>query len=236
MKRIIFAAMLLALAQASFALTADEVTDAVDRNLTFNEGEMDISMHDYKQGRLIKELYAHIVFKKDKGTLMTFTRPPRERNKQILLIKDNMWMSVPGVSRPVRLSGKDSFMGTSFSNRDLMDYDMHNDYKSAILEENDREYKLELVATNRNVPYPRIVMWVEKKNLLPTRQELYALSGNLIKTMAFTDVKDLGGKLRPALMTVRDVLTQGNETRVLFESMENKPVNESVFSPQRLGK
>ena len=37
-------------------------------------------------------------------------------------------MASPSVSKPVRLSGKDSFMGTSFTNDDLMNFDKGDDY------------------------------------------------------------------------------------------------------------
>lgn len=230
---------LLALAFAApraAAVTADEIIQSVDDNLTFNEGTMDISMTDVKRGATVKVMFAHVIFKKDRGTLMEFLRPARDKNKKILLIKDNMWMYVPGISKPVRLSGKDSFMGTSFSNRDLMDYDLHNDYTAQITSTTADRYVLDLRATNKNVPYARIVMHVEKKRLLPVRQELYSVSGNLIKTMEFSDVKDLGGKLRPSVFVIRETLTQGNETRVVMESMKEEKVDESIFSPQRLGR
>jgi|AGTN01.2.fsa_nt_gi Outer membrane lipoprotein-sorting protein len=235
----LFFIALLALACAApraAAVTADEIIQSVDDNLTFDEGTMDISMTDVKRGVTVKEMFAHIIFKKDKGTLMEFLRPARDKNKKILLIKDNMWMYVPGISKPVRLSGKDSFMGTSFSNRDLMDYDLHNDYTARITSTTADRYVLDMRATNKNVPYARIVMHVEKERLLPVRQELYSVSGNLIKTMDFSDVKDLGGKRRPSVFVIRETLTQGNETRVVTESMKEESVDESIFSPQRLGR
>lgn len=228
--------ILLLMANTLWGLTGQEIVDAVDRNLTFNEGEMNIAMIDIKNGRVSKELFANIVFKKNSGTLMVFTKPAREKNKKVLMVKDNMWMFVPGISRPVRLSAKDSFMGSSLSNRDLMDFDMNNDYRAAILESTEKQYKLELLASNKNVSYARIILYVDREKLLPLKQELYTVSGNMIKTMEFTDVRDIGGKLRPSVFVIKDALTRGSETRVVIEDMKSRAVNPGVFSPQNIGR
>ncbi|MBN1823379.1 MAG: outer membrane lipoprotein-sorting protein [Endomicrobiales bacterium] len=234
MNRFFIWALLFCFAPNLHAMSAQDIVKAVDDNLTFREGEMNVSIIDYKNGKFTKKLVAEVQFKKDSGTLMEFTDPPREKNKRILLVKDNMWMFVPGISRPVRLSGKDSFMGTSFSNRDLMDYDLSNDYVSKLLEGTENEYRIEMNATNKSVTYPKIIMSVEKKRLLPVKQELYTLSGNLIKTIEFSKVRDLGGKLRPSVYLVKDVLTSGNETEVVFNSLKYKKIRESIFSPQNM--
>lgn len=215
---------------------ASEIVRAVDSNLTFDEGVMNITMIDEKFSGRKKEFDMDVRYKKGAGTLIEFTSPARERGKKILMVEDNMWIYVPGLSRPVRLSGRDSFMGTSFSNRDLTDYDMSNDYKSEIVSESDTEYKIELNATNKNVSYQRILMWVEKSRLLPTKQELYTVSGNLIKTMRFTDIKDLGGKSRPSVITITDVMSRGNETRVVMTRMSEEKISERIFSPQNLAR
>lgn len=234
MKHFLSIILLLIFNQTCYAITAEEIVKSVDSNLTFNEGEMNINIIDIKSEKVTKTLLANVKFKKDKGTLIEFLEPAREKNKRILMVKDNMWMFVPGISRPIRLSGKDSFMGTSFSNRDLMDYDMNNDYKSKIIETTDEKYRLELKATNKNVTYPKVIMDVEKERLLPVYQELYTVSENLIKTIDYSDIKDLGGKLRPSVMVIKDVLTQGNETKVIIKNMIDKNINENIFSPQNI--
>ncbi|HAM38873.1 MAG: hypothetical protein A2474_06130 [Elusimicrobia bacterium RIFOXYC2_FULL_34_12] len=234
MKHFLSIILLLIFNQTCYAITAEEIVKSVDSNLTFNEGEMNINIIDIKSEKVTKTLLANVKFKKDKGTLIEFLEPAREKNKRILMVKDNMWMFVPGISRPIRLSGKDSFMGTSFSNRDLMDYDMNNDYKSSIIETTDEKYRLELKATNKNVTYPKVIMDVEKERLLPVYQELYTVSENLIKTIDYSDIKDLGGKLRPSVMVIKDVLTQGNETKVIIKNMIDKNINENIFSPQNI--
>jgi outer membrane lipoprotein-sorting protein len=167
---------------------------------------------------------------------MEFLEPAREKGKKILLVKDNMWLFVPSVSKPLRLSAKDSFMGTSFSNRDLMDYDLKNDYKAKILQETEKYYKLELTATNKNVAYPKVIIEVEKQHVLPTKEELYTLSGDLIKIIEFSELKNFSSKTRPSIIKVVDMLNQKNYTKVVLENLENKPIKDSMFLPQNFAK
>jgi outer membrane lipoprotein-sorting protein len=236
MKNFLTILLLIVLSTNLFCFTADEIVEMVDKNLMFNEGEMLISILDYKDGKLYKTLKTKIYYKKDKGTLMEFLEPAREKGKKILFVKDNMWLFVPSVSKPLRLSAKDSFMGTSFSNRDLMDYDLKNDYKAKILQETEKYYKLELTATNKNVAYPKVIMEVEKQHVLPTKEELYTLSGDLIKIIEFSELKNFSGKTRPSIIKVVDMLNQKNYTKVVLENLENKPIKDSMFLPQNFAK
>jgi len=236
MKKFILISLLFIFSTNLFCLTADEIVETMDKNLMFDEGEMLMSILDYKEGKLYKTLKAKIYYKKDKGTLMEFLEPAREKGKKILLVKDNMWLFVPSVSKPLRLSAKDSFMGTSFTNRDLMDYDLKNDYKAKILKETDKHYKLELTATNKNVSYPKVIVDVDKEHILPTKEELYTLSGDLIKIIEFSEPKDFSGKIRPSVITVIDMLNQKNYTKVVLENLQQKQIKDIIFSPSVVAK
>jgi len=236
MKKILTISLIFIFSTNLFCLTADEIVETMDKNLMFDEGEMMISILDYKEGRLYKTLKAKIYYKKDKGTLMEFLEPQREKGKKILLVKDNMWLFVPFVSKPLRLSAKDSFMGTSFSNRDLMDFDLKNDYIAKVLQETEKYYKLELTATNKNVTYPKVIVDVDKEYILPIKEGLYTLSGDLIKIIEFSELKNFSGKIRPSIIVVIDMLNQKNYTKVVLENLQQKQIKDTIFSPYVVAK
>lgn len=50
-------------------------------------------------------------------SLMKITAPARDKGKKILLNGDNLWMFMPDISRPIRLSAKENFMGSTFPTR-----------------------------------------------------------------------------------------------------------------------
>src|SRR5512137_3171613 len=148
-------AWIIALAASAFGRTGQEIVDAMDKVLMFDEGSIEISVVDRRGGTVRTTLEATALYRKDRGTLMEFTAPAREKGKRVLMVGTNMWMSVPGVSRPVRVSGKESFMGTSFSNNDLMDYAKGNDYTSTLVDSTDTSYTVEMRSASKTVSYPR---------------------------------------------------------------------------------
>lgn len=233
--RFLMLTVVLLAARSSFALSGQQVIDAMDKVLMFEEGEIELSIVDRRSGAVRTTLETNVLYKKGRGTLMAFTAPAREKGKKVLMVAQNMWMSVPGVSRPVRVSGKDSFMGTSFSNNDMMDFSKSDDYECTIADSTDSSYTVEMKSASKTVSYPRIVA-VVSRTFLPIHQDLYTLSGNRIKTITFSDVKQLAGRLRPSVFTVRDMLTQGNQTDVVFRAMTPRTVSESVFSPDNLSR
>ena len=220
----------------SETLSGKDILNKVERNLNLDSGYIEMEILDYKDNKFNRSFLVDVLFDLNAGTLMEFKSPPREKGKKILLIKDSMWMYVPGVSRPVRLSAKDSFMGTSIENKDLLDYEMSDDYDVEVVSSDQSKYVLELKANTTSVPYPKVVLFVDRSVFLPTKMEFYTLSGKLVKYMIFSDVKEIGGKVRPTVYEMRDVLTEGNFTKVVFRKMELRRVPSRIFSLENLAK
>ncbi len=214
----------------SAPLTASEIVDRMDKAMNFPEGTMTLSFEDVKANGSGRKLEARVLYVLDEGTLIEFVSPQREKGKRVLMIGDSMWMATPSVSRPVRMSGKDSFMGTSFTNDDMMNFTKDDDYDSRILSTSADGWKLELFARKKSLPYPRLIVDVDRA-FLPLNMAMYALSGQESKHMAFSEVRDFEGKLRPATMTVTDVMAAGNKTIVRFTSIKSGKVDRARLSP-----
>ena len=210
--------------------TAAEIVSRMDDAMNFPEGTMVLRFEDVKASGTARKLEARVLYALDAGTLVEFVSPEREKGKRVLMIEDSMWMGSPSVSRPVRLSGKDSFMGTSFTNDDVMNFTKADDYDSRILSERADGWTLELTARKKSLPYPRIVVDVDRA-FLPVRMVMYALSEKEAKRIEFSDVRQFEGKNRPAVMTVMDAMTAGNRTIVGFKSMKSGSVDRSRLSP-----
>ncbi|MBN1594362.1 outer membrane lipoprotein-sorting protein [candidate division FCPU426 bacterium] len=182
--------------------------------------------------------YSYLMYGKGSNqALMEITEPAREKGKKILLNKDNLWMYIPSVSRPIRLSRKQSFMGSAFSNEDLMNSTMADDYDPEILDKKGDLYLLGLKAKRRDVAYARIEMWIYEKTKIPTEATYYGLSGKAIKKMEFTEVKELADKLRPSKMLMIDLLEEGASTEVLMDTLVAlKSVPDYMFDQTQLGR
>lgn len=234
MKRSLRAALAAAVALASLAAGAEEAADEIlrrmDAAMTFDECEMRVSFEDVKASGQARSLGAEVLYAKSAGTMIAFVSPAREKGKRVLMIGDSMWMAVPGVSKPVRLSGKDAFMGTSFTNDDVMNFDKADDYEATILESGPGGWTLDLVALKRSLPYQRCTVSLGK-DYLPLCQSLYLLSGELAKTIEFSEPRSYGTKRRPSTMRVVDAMTRGASTTVRFDAIAEKKIDRSRLSP-----
>lgn len=234
--RVLFSFFLLL--AASF-LPADPAGSAIvtkmDQRMNYDECRMVLTIEDRKAGGTSRSLAARVEYRKDGGTRIEFIEPARDRGKKILMVDTSMWMASPAVSKPVRLSGKDAFMGTSFTNDDMMNMDKSDDYDTVVVAEDAGSWSLVMTALLPSLPYPRIEATVGK-DYLPKTMTFFTRSGKESKLVTYSEVKDFGGKARPSVMSIVDLMKPGDESRIVFVEIKEEPVDPSRMNPATFGK
>lgn len=203
--------------------------------------EMSMKMETHRPGRDPLYYSYDIVGIGEDKSLMTVTDPPRERDKQVLLNDENLWFFVPDVSRPVKLTRKASFMGSVFSNEDVMNSTLADDYLARILARTERggkiHFRVELTAKTRSVAYAKMECGIDSASAIPDTITFYGLTGKALKQEVVNQTGFLAGRERPTIMTMHDFLEEGAFTRVeILTLKEREDVPESTFDPTRLGK
>ena len=61
------------------------------------------------------------------------------------------------------------------------------------------------------LPYPKRKTWVDKEFFLPSREELYAKSGKLLKTSTLSDIKKIQGRWFPGKFIYKDELKRNSK-------------------------
>jgi len=196
-----------------------------------------MSMDTYRNGRTPLK-YTYLIYSEGANrALMNIIAPARDKGKKILMNGDNLWMYMPDVSRPIRLSRKQAFMGSTFSNEDLADSGWADNYDAEITQEKDGKILLVMKAKRNDVAYAKIEMWIIPETKVPTEATYYGLSGKAIKKMIFSNVKEIAGLLRPLDMKMLDLLEEGAYTEVKLISMEElQSVPKYMFDPTQLGR
>lgn len=152
-----------------------------------------------------------------------YLAPARDKGTKMLRRGDELWLYLPSVERTQKISGhmlRQGMMGSDMSYEDMTsstDWDEAYDGTVAGIEplEGRDHYLLELVAKDDTVTYAKRKIWIDTKTLIPTRQELYALSGMMVKTWVMKDVKEFeGGRLYPMTMRIEDTLKKGSYTEI----------------------
>ena len=78
---------------------------------------------------------------------------------------------------------------------------------------------------------PKRIIWIDDAYRTPTKQELYALSGMLLKTWMMSDVKVIDGKNVPMKMVLSDALKEGSSTTIITEEISfDIDIEDQIFS------
>ncbi len=215
----------------------NEILKKVDENL------MPVSFESYR--KLIneepdgsKKEFIFFTVKKGKDKVaMLYVSPASEKGRATLRLGDNMWLYIPNVGKPIRITSMQSVVGGVFNNADIMRLDYSVEYDATILEQNTSEYVLNLKANSRTVAYDKLKMWVDRKNIMVTKVECYTATGTLIKTLEFKDVKNFGdGIMRPAVIETSSPLYKGYRSLMIYSGMKSRKFPDEVFTLEYLSR
>ncbi|MBW1985470.1 MAG: outer membrane lipoprotein-sorting protein, partial [Deltaproteobacteria bacterium] len=157
--------------------------------------------------------------------------PASEKGRSTLRIGENMWLYIPNVGKPVRITSLQSVTGGVFNNSDIMRVDYSTEYNCDKVEVTDKGHILYLKAKTKAVAYDRVKMWVEGKAPLPVKIECFASSGMLIKTLYFKNIKDFGGGIvRPAVIETDSPLYKNYKSIIIFAKVKKRNLPDEVFS------
>ena len=74
------------------------------------------------------------------------------------------------------------------------------------------------IVRDDSISYPTRTAWVDKETFIPIKQELFALSGMLLKTWSMTEVQTFDdGRRFPTRMVLTDELKKGSQTNRIPE-------------------
>lgn len=229
-KRLLFALALL-VAMPVMAADGNEILKKVDRNLEPESYEMYRKLINIEPSGDKKEFVLYSVKKGRDKVVALFLAPASDKGRATLREGDNMWLYIPSVGKPVRITSLQSIIGGVFNNADILRVDYAVEYNAEGVEEQKDAYILALKARSNEVAYDKLKMWVDRKLLLPTKIEAYAASGLLIKTLYFKDIKDFGGGIRrPATIETDSPLYKGYKSVMLYSQLKKREFKDEVFT------
>ncbi|MBA1445286.1 MAG: outer membrane lipoprotein-sorting protein [Chromatiales bacterium] len=222
---------LLSAAVPLHAQDAQQLLLEVDRRLQPESYEMYRKLINIEPDGDKKAFVLYTVKKGNDKMLALFLDPPSEKGRATLRLADNMWLYIPDVGRPLRITSLQSVVGGVFNNSDIMRLDFSAEYHAESVKSEDGAYLLELKAKSNSVAYDRLRMWVDQEARVPIRIEAYAASGLLIKTLHYSKIKDFGnGIVRPAMLETDSPLHKGYKSVMLFSGVKPRDLSDEVFS------
>ena len=219
-------------------LTAAQILRRADAVRFPQQGfEVNVDIQTTADGRMEDEHRYKVLSKGNENALVLTVAPAAERGQILLMKGSNLWVFLPRVSQPVRLSLAQRLVG-QVANGDIARANFSGDYTPKVLGTerigNDALYVLDLTAVKRTVTYQHVRYWVEQRNFRPYKADFYALSGRLLKTCRYEDFKPLGGKIRPTKLVMTDALNRGERSTMRYSDMKLRAIPDRVFSKDYL--
>ena len=215
----------------AFAIDGNELLKKVDHNLNPESFEMYRKLINIEPDGSKKEYIMYSVKKgKDKISSL-YLSPASEKGRSTLRVGENLWLYIPNVGKPIRITSMQSVTGGIFNNADIMRLDYNAEYNCEKVEKEEGSYLLHLKAKTRAVAYDRVKMWADHEKLLPTKIECYASSGMLLKILYFKEIKDFGGSIvRPAIIETDSPLYKGYRSIMIFAKVKEMKLKDEVFT------
>lgn len=200
----------------------------IDVTVTTTAPDQPDDMHKYR-----------ILSKGNENSVVMTTEPASERGQTLLMKGRDLWIFMPSVSQPVRISLSQRLTG-QVANGDLARANFTGDYTPTILRtdiiDGEKYWVLELMGVDKSVTYHKVLYWVRQPNFWPYRAEFYSLSNRLLKTARYENFETVLGKLRPTRLVMEDALRKDEESVLKYSGMKLRELPDKIFTKDYLKK
>ena len=228
-----FAAIIigLLLSVPAYAIDNESLLKQIDRNLNPESYESYRKLINIEPDGRKKEYTLFSVKKGQDKTVALFIAPASENGRSTLRLGDNMWLYIPNVGKPIRITSLQSVVGGVFNNADILQLDYAAEYNVEKVEETGNEYLLYLKAKTKAVAYDKLKLWADRDKKLPKKIECLTETDMLIKTLYFKEVKDFGGGIvRPSVIETDSPLYKDYKSVMIYAKIKKREFKDEVFT------
>jgi outer membrane lipoprotein-sorting protein len=173
-----------------------------------------------------------------------FERPSDEKGTTYLVWKkpggdDDRWLYLPAMDLVRRIASSDkrsSFVGSDFAYEDISGRGTGED-DHTLLGEEEGHYKIKSVPRDPgSVEFDHFITWVDKKNFLPVRAELYDKNGKLYKKMEALEVTEIQGYPTVTRMRAENLNSGGSTVSSFSNVVYDLGLDDKIFTERSLRK
>jgi outer membrane lipoprotein-sorting protein len=179
-------------------------------------------------------------------SLVRVLAPKKEKGTATLRSGNDIWNYLPKVKRVIKLPSSmmaASWMGSHFTNDDLVkESRMADDYTFEITFRGEREGQEIVEVTCHPKPdaavvWGKVLVTAQIKDYLPLNVKYFDEDLRLARTMTFSDVAQLGGRIIPSLVTMVPEDKPKESTVIHYEQMDfDIDLKDDFFSLRTLQK
>jgi len=199
--------------------------------------EVNVTITSTLEDGAIEARKYRILSKGNQNTIVSALEPASERGQAMLMKGRDLWIFMPTISQPVRLSLAQRLTG-QVANGDLARVNFTGDYVPTLLRtetiDGEPTHVLELKAAERGVTYHRVLYWVREKGNRPYKAQFFSVSDNLLKTCLYEDYRQLAGRLRPSRLVMEDALRKDEKSVLEYREMRMRDLPDKMFTKDYL--
>jgi len=187
-----------------------------------------------------REMQMKIWAKGNDYSLIYLKAPKRDAGTTFLKREKEIWNWLPNIERVVKMPPSmmmQSWMGSDFTNDDLVrSSSVIDDYDQTLVGETQigdlLAYEIELIPKpEAPVVWGKVKTWISKEDYLQLKVEFYDEDDYLVNLMEMSDIKEMGGRLLPAKMTITPEEEPDNQTIIEYLSIEfDTDIAEETFT------
>ena len=166
--------------------------------------------------------------------------PKKDRGISTLKREQEMWNYFPKINKVIKVPPSmmmGSWMGSDFTNDDLVKETTLIDSYDLSLNETDDQYHVTLTPREDTVTVWGMIEYViSKEPMLPLAQIFYDDDGEKIRQLKFSQPKEFDGKLMPSVLEMTPLKKAGHRTLIIYESIKFDPpgITRQTFSMRNL--
>ncbi|MBL4682177.1 MAG: outer membrane lipoprotein-sorting protein [Pseudomonadales bacterium] len=168
--------------------------------------------------------------------------PKKDKGIATLKRYKEMWNFFPKINKRIKVPPSmmmGSWMGSDFTNDDLIKQTTLTEDYALSLKENDSDYTITLVPKEQTITvWGKIEYIVNKEYRVPVAQKFYDEQGKLIRTLDFKAIKNFSGRMIPSVLIMTPLNKKGHKTTIVYDELEFDPegIVETTFSLRNLKK
>ncbi len=201
--------------------------DRVDDLFRGKSSEATVEMH-VKTSSFERHLKIRVMSQGKDKALIRILEPAKEKGVTTLRVGDNLWNYLPKIDRTIKVPAammSSSWMGSHFTNDDLVQESrFSDDYDATMTAKPGAKGKGDYVITmipkpNAPVVWGKVVVSIDGKTALPKVVRYYDEKGKLVRTMTYSDVKDIDGRQLPTTMKLVPEEHPGEYTTLHYDTL-----------------
>ena len=177
-------------------------------------------------------------------SLLRVKAPAKDAGITSLRIGAEMWNYIPAIERTVKIPPSlmlQPWLGSDFTNDDLVkESSLIDDYTHELLPVSpsaggEAAYVVQaLPRPEAPVVWGKVVL-TTRADFIPLKQEFYDERGRLVRTLAYGELRPLGGREVPSRWVMTPVDKPGKSTTIVFKAATyDQPIDDALFTLQQL--